>query len=119
MIWTRLLVHTIACWVWIQHGSPWSFHIKKPPYVIVTASPRSSDPFYIVTYYIKWVTTSWTYSKYIDTNLFSNFKLHTTVCPGSSDQFYIVTSYIKWVTTYWTYSSYPIYVVFLLYDKNI
>ena len=24
----------------------------------------SSDPFYIVTFYIKWVTTSWTYSIY-------------------------------------------------------
>ena len=24
--------------------------------------PRSSDPFYVVTYYLKWVTTSWTYS---------------------------------------------------------
>ena len=29
-----------------------------------TVCPRSSDPFYIVTYYIKWVTTSWTYSIY-------------------------------------------------------
>ena len=28
---------------------------------ISTEVPRSSDPFYIVTYYIKWVTTSWTY----------------------------------------------------------
>ena len=27
-----------------------------------TICPRSSDPFYIVSYYIKWVTTSWTYS---------------------------------------------------------
>ena len=27
-----------------------------------TVCPGSSDPFYIVTYYIKWVTTSWTYS---------------------------------------------------------
>ena len=27
-----------------------------------TACPRSSDPFYIVTYYIKLVTTPWTYS---------------------------------------------------------
>ena len=27
-----------------------------------TVCPRSSDPFYVVTYYIKWVTTSWTYS---------------------------------------------------------
>ena len=26
----------------------------------MTVSPRSSDPFYIVSYYIKWVTTSWT-----------------------------------------------------------
>ena len=26
--------------------------------------PISTDPFYIVTYYIKWVTTSWTYSRY-------------------------------------------------------
>ena len=26
-----------------------------------TMSPESSDPFYIVTYYIKWATTSWTY----------------------------------------------------------
>ena len=25
-----------------------------------TGCPRSSDPFYIVTYYIIWVTTSWT-----------------------------------------------------------
>ena len=27
-----------------------------------TVCPRSSDPFYIVSYYIKWGTTSWTYS---------------------------------------------------------
>ena len=25
-----------------------------------TVCPRSSDPFYIIPYYIKWVTTSWT-----------------------------------------------------------
>ena len=29
-----------------------------------TVCSVSSDPFYIVTYYIRWVTTSWTYSKY-------------------------------------------------------
>ena len=27
-----------------------------------TACPRSSDPFYIVSYYMEWVTTSWTHS---------------------------------------------------------
>ena len=29
----------------------------------VDMCPRSSDPFYIVSYFIKWVTTSWTYSR--------------------------------------------------------
>ena len=27
-----------------------------------TICPGSSDPFYVVTYYIKWVTISWTHS---------------------------------------------------------
>ena len=27
--------------------------------------PGSSDPFYVVTYYINWVTTSWTHSIWI------------------------------------------------------
>ena len=40
-----------------------------------TVRPRSSDPYYIVTSYIKWITS---------------------YCPRSSDPFYIVTYYIKW-----------------------
>ena len=32
-----------------------------------TVCPRSSDPFYIVSYYIKWVTTSWTNSTILST----------------------------------------------------
>ena len=35
-----------------------------------TVSPRSNDPFYIVTYCIKWVSTSWTHSKF---PLFNSF----------------------------------------------
>ena len=35
-----------------------SMHINE---VEFTVCPESSDPFYKVTYYIKWVTTSWTY----------------------------------------------------------
>ena len=31
-----------------------------------TVCPGNSDPFYIVTYFIKWVTTSWTYSTYCE-----------------------------------------------------
>ena len=33
-------------------------------FVEYNAFPRSSDPIYIVSYYLKWVTTSWTYSMY-------------------------------------------------------
>ena len=31
-------------------------------YIEYTVCPGSSDPFYIVTYYMKSVTTSWTYN---------------------------------------------------------
>ena len=30
--------------------------------IYCTVCPGSSDPFYIVSYYLKWVTTSWTHS---------------------------------------------------------
>ena len=33
-----------------------------------TVCPRSCDPFYIVSYYIKWVTASWIYSNDIIDN---------------------------------------------------
>ena len=33
--------------------------------VICTVCPRSTYPFHIASYYIKWVTTSWTYSSCI------------------------------------------------------
>ena len=38
--------------------------------------PRSSDPFYIVTYYIRWVTTSWTQSMdaYVTSMVFDSEK---------------------------------------------
>ena len=32
--------------------------------LIYAVCSRSSDPFHIVSYYMKWVTTSWTYSMY-------------------------------------------------------
>ena len=46
----------------------------------VAVCPRSSDPFYIVSYYIKCVTTSWTH-KYLSKYCVSN---------KYSDPFYIV-----------------------------
>ena len=33
---------------------------KKSRPFLYTVWPRSSDPFYIVNYYIKWITTPWT-----------------------------------------------------------
>ena len=49
-----------------------------------TICPRSSYPFYIVTYCIKWVTTSWTYSAQKWSILWHTYFLHlihNTVCP--------------------------------------
>ena len=45
------------------YGSGSSFtNWHNVEYDYLTVCPRSSDPFYIVSYYIKWVTTSWTHS---------------------------------------------------------
>ena len=38
------------------------FHSLPLNLFILYHQPRSSDQFYVVTYYIKWVTTSWTHS---------------------------------------------------------
>ena len=61
-----------------------------------TICPRSSDLFYIVSYYMKWFTT---------------------ICPGSSDQFSIVSYHIKWVTTSWTYSIFYTFGIISFYFR--
>ena len=48
-----------------QAGAIYPYLLQAEPY-LHTVCPGSIDPFYIVTYYIKWVTTSWTYCKYDD-----------------------------------------------------
>ena len=60
-----------------------------------TICPISSDPFYIVSYYIKWATTSLETMKAL---------YWYTVYPRSSS-FYKVSYGIKWVTTSRTHSS--------------
>ena len=37
-----------------------------PGHIVYTICQGSSDPYYIITIYMKWVTTSWTYSMQID-----------------------------------------------------
>ena len=44
----------------IKYGSKYNWYIST--FYISTVCPGSSDLFYIVSYYIKWVTTSWTHS---------------------------------------------------------
>ena len=41
-------------------GSGISWYLKSGKKNVTTVCPGSSDPFYIVSYYIKWVITSWT-----------------------------------------------------------
>ena len=65
---------------------------------VYTICPGSSDPFYIVPYYIKWVTTSWTHSMHHfspkkEKDLILKINVYT-ICPGSSDPFYIVPTFL-------------------------
>ena len=53
----------------IGHLNRRSFDTAPVPFTcsantLNTVCPRSSDPFYKVSYYIKWVNTSWTYSMF-------------------------------------------------------
>ena len=43
-----------AAWLENQHD------VQAALIQVFTVCPRSSDPFYIVTDYVNWVTTSWT-----------------------------------------------------------
>ena len=59
------------------------FNFRRIPIWVLnkyTVCPRSSDPLYVVTYYIKWVTTSWTDSTSVK-GLFTDFTwgMHGTV----------------------------------------
>ena len=49
---------SLFSWHWRHWAKYWLNNVIK------TVCPSSSDPFHIVTYYIKWVTTSWTHSIY-------------------------------------------------------
>ena len=51
----------------------------------ITVCSGSSDPFYVVTQYIKWSTTSWTYSSnnYLLCVQEVGDHIILTICPGS------------------------------------
>ena len=53
---------------------------------LCTVCPRSSDPSYTVIYYIKWVTTSWTYSIIYSSNLTKNYQGGLHMCKIKSSQ---------------------------------
>ena len=54
--------------------------------VSTTVCTRSLDPIYLVTYYIKWVKTSWT-----DSN--KKMLQRSTVCHKSLDYYYMTSIY--------------------------
>ena len=39
-------------------------------YFFSTVCPRNSDPLYIVSYFIKWVSASWTYSIFVNVSIY-------------------------------------------------
>ena len=53
---------SIMSYLFTSWSSPFSFLFFFTYCIVVTLCPGSSDPFYKVTYYIKWVITSWTHS---------------------------------------------------------
>ena len=72
--------HWKKCWsIQVSPKSGSDIHVKKKVKPlknhINSVCPGSSDPFYIVTYYIKWVTTSWTHSS------LSDIHSHIKYCP--------------------------------------
>ena len=78
-----------------------------------TVRPRSSDPFYVVTYYIKCVTTSWTYSRrMIKLGIRSLYILKANRKVG--ELLYWNKSDIDMVILAWTWTIYPSSVIYLL-----
>ena len=75
--------------------------------------PRSSDPFYIVSYNIKWATTSWTYSTCRCWSLCSSSKgpnLFLTLIPSLSLSFFSSISIYLWTVALsdrWTLTARP------------
>ena len=62
-VWIQTSTKTLILPRYLLWNSPFtsSFKIKvKKKWYLYTICPGSSDPFYVVTYYKKWVTTSYT-----------------------------------------------------------
>ena len=91
-----------------QVGSKYCFSflsaVTKNLWGYITVCPRSSCPFYMVTYYMKWVATSWTYGMIV----FSMNKfgiLRVSFCSFLT-KFTLLKSFQTWVekkgcTGYW------------------
>ena len=69
-------------------------HICKYLCLVYTICPGSSDPFYIVSYYIRWVTTSWTHSNSGQEFLDSQFPIIAILNSACSNLFDLTRNYI-------------------------
>ena len=95
--------------------------VRKKKYtrmlLFFTVCPRSSDPFYKVAYYIKWVTTSWTYNKTSNTLFRLNLENFIKIGEGSTGIVCIATenTSLKQVGPLAFFVSYHIVVNFMLF----
>ena len=99
-----LLIFLIGLWdgrtKWIRETSSLLFYMKTS--ICSTVCPRSSDPFYTVTYYIKWITTSWTDGI---PALFLHWGLSLIVTPFYKENLIINLKFTSW---YLEFSSYAV-----------
>ena len=86
--------------------------------------PRSSDPVYIVRYYIRWFTTSWTYSTYTSVPPHSAFFLVShqwiffVIIQNHSHQLLILCVLLSRLTYRISKKACPIFIVYWLYKKE-
>ena len=80
-----------ACWelYCLEHGIQPDGQVHKLDEIIVdiTVCPRSSDPLYEVTYFIKWVTTSWTYSMLCINNRYFHKEISNLTTAVDADKY--------------------------------
>ena len=80
---STLRASTFICWVHCGNHSQ------------CTVCPGSSDPFYIVSYYIKWVTTFWTYCTILLTALLPGQFIRTSLI--KLNHAWMLISCLNWI----------------------
>ena len=100
--WTGFAQGKVVLW---DRSGPWFLYQMVTQNLRAYAvCPRSSDPFYVVTYYTEWVTTSWTYSMYRNTGFSEiDIKLFATALDLNKclKQIKLPISHNTWAPIFW------------------